>query len=59
MKGAAPGCVMAATRYVRVEHVNINEGAQAVIGNVRTQGGRRAKLAVNQLGANDPDPRNI
>jgi hypothetical protein len=50
---------MAATRYVRVEHVNINEGAQAVIGNVRTQGGRRAKLAVNQLGANDPDPRNI
>ena len=30
-------------QYVRVEHVHINEGAQAVIGNVRPDSGERAQ----------------
>jgi hypothetical protein len=30
-------------QYVRVEHVHINEGAQAVIGNVQAQDGRRER----------------
>jgi hypothetical protein len=35
-------------QYVRVEHVHINEGAQAVIGNVHPQESGRAQLAETQ-----------
>jgi hypothetical protein len=34
-------------QYVRVEHVHVNEGGQALIGNVRTQDGRREQSARN------------
>jgi hypothetical protein len=42
-------------QYVRVEHVHVDQGGQAVIGNLRTQGGRRAQLAENQTTGNDPE----
>ena len=35
-------------QYVRVEHVHVNEGGQTVIGNIHTQGGKRAQLVGNQ-----------
>jgi hypothetical protein len=42
-------------QYVRVEHVHINEGAQAVIGNVHPQDGGRAQLAGRQVTPDDHD----
>src|SRR6201984_1464386 len=42
-------------QYVRVEHVHVNEGGQTVIGNIRTQGGKRAQLVGNQVMGDDPD----
>jgi hypothetical protein len=36
-------------QYVRVEHVHINEGAQAVIGNVHPQESERAQLREKQM----------
>jgi hypothetical protein len=41
-------------QYVRVEHVHINEGAQAVIGNVRASERGRAQLPETQM-RHDPD----
>jgi hypothetical protein len=41
-------------QYVRVEHVHVNEGAQAVIGNVRPQDSGRAQLRKTHIG-HDPD----
>jgi hypothetical protein len=40
-------------QYVRVEHVHINEGAQAVIGNVHPQESGRAQLRETEM---DHDP---
>jgi hypothetical protein len=42
-------------QYVRVEHVHVNEGGQTVIGNIRTQGGKRAPLVGNQAMGADLD----
>ena len=42
-------------QYVRVEHVHINEGAQAVIGNVRPQESGRAQLRESQITRDDED----
>jgi hypothetical protein len=42
-------------QYVRVEHVHVNEGGQAIVGNVRTQGGRRAQSTRSQLVGDDPE----
>ena len=42
-------------QYVRVEHVHVNEGGQTVIGNIRTEGGKRAQLVGNQAMGDDPD----
>ena len=42
-------------QYVRVEHVHVNEGGQTVIGNIHTQGGKRAQLVGNQAMGDDPD----
>jgi hypothetical protein len=42
-------------QYVRVEHVHVNEGGQTVIGNIRTQGGKRAQLVGNQVLGDDLD----
>jgi hypothetical protein len=41
-------------QYVRVEHVHINEGGQAVIGNVRTQRGKAAQVGKQATG-DDPN----
>jgi hypothetical protein len=41
-------------QHVRVEHVHINEGAQAVIGNVHAQERARAQLPETQM-HHDPD----
>jgi hypothetical protein len=41
-------------QYVCVEHVHVNEGGQAVVGNVHTRGGRREQLARSQSGSDDP-----
>ena len=41
-------------QYVRVEHVHINEGAQAVIGNVHPQEKGRAQLRETQM-RHDPE----
>ena len=40
-------------QYVRVEHVHINQGAQAVIGNVHPQENGRAQVQETHMG---PDP---
>jgi hypothetical protein len=40
-------------QYVRVEHVHVNEGAQAVIGNVRPQERGHTQLGETQM---RPDP---
>jgi hypothetical protein len=37
-------------QYVRVEHVHVNDGGQAVIGNVRTQDGKGEQLGAKQMG---------
>ena len=42
-------------QYVRVEHVHVNEGGQTVIGNIRTQGGKRAQLVGNQAIGDDEE----
>jgi hypothetical protein len=44
----------AGDQYVRVEHVHINEGGQAVIGNVRTQRGKAAQVGKQATG-DDPN----
>jgi hypothetical protein len=41
-------------QHVRVEHVHINQGAQAVIGNVHPQESARAQSPKTQIG-HDPD----
>jgi hypothetical protein len=41
-------------QYVRVEHVHINEGAQAVIGNVHPQESGRAQLRETPM-CHDPE----
>ena len=41
-------------QYVRVEHVHINEGAQAVIGNVRASERGRAQSSHDITGASSP-----
>ena len=41
-------------QYVRVEHVHVNEGGQAVIGNVKTAGGDAAQGPAPTPHANDP-----
>src|SRR5262249_28672806 len=41
-------------QYVRVEHVHINEGAKAVIGNVHPQERGRAQLRETQM-RHDPE----
>jgi hypothetical protein len=41
-------------QYVRVEHVHVNEGAQAVIGNVHPQESARAQSPETQI-PHDPD----
>ena len=40
-------------QYVRVEHVHINEGAQAVIGNVLAHESGRAQLPEKQIRRDD------
>ena len=42
-------------QYVRVEHVHINEGAQAVIGNVLPHESGRAQLPEKQIRRDDDD----
>jgi hypothetical protein len=42
-------------QYVRVEHVHINEGAQAVIGNVLSHERRRAQFPEKQIKRDDDD----
>jgi len=42
-------------QHVRVEHVHVNEGGQTVIGNIRTQGGKRAKLVGNRAFGDDEE----
>ena len=42
-------------QYVRVEHVHINEGAQAVIGNVHPHESGRAQLPEKQIRRDDDD----
>ena len=42
-------------QHVRVEHVHVNEGGQTVIGNIRTQGGKRAQLVGNQAIGDDEE----
>ena len=39
---------------VTVQHVNVNEGAQAIVGNVTTQSGTRTAAAVAQTKASAP-----
>jgi hypothetical protein len=48
-------------QYVRVEHVHVNGGGQAVIGNVRTRDDKREVLDPKQLGyaAAEPSPQKL
>jgi hypothetical protein len=46
-------------QYVRVEHVHINEGAQAVIGNVHPQDSGRVQLPQAKTRRDDDDEKGV
>ena len=46
-------------QYMRVEHVHINEGAQAVIGNVRASEPERGQAPETQMRADKEQPRGL
>jgi hypothetical protein len=42
-------------QFMRVEHVHVNEGGQAVVGNVRTEDSKRARLSATQEPHDEPN----
>jgi len=44
-------------QYVRVEHVHVNDGAQAIIGNVQTREGTSSSVSGPEASSNSIEPR--